>query len=247
MKNQTKTHKDENFPVASLLLGASMRKPILDFYRFARSADDIADEPTLSSAEKHERLNQLDDQATNRFQVNLLRAFHQDVDKSRYETWDELIQYCQYSANPVGRFLLSLYGETSNDALDASDDLCTSLQILNHLQDCQKDFKAIDRIYLPQDQLQKNFSFDELLSQDKTNPELRRVLDYCLDETDKLLLGASKLPSQITSKRLRYQAKTTLLCAKVLAKKLRTQDPLAIRVELNTFDKIMIAIKGFFV
>lgn len=224
-----------------------MRKPILDFYRFARSADDIADDPSLSSAEKHQGLNDLDEQATSRFQINLLRAFQQDVDKSRYESWDELIEYCQYSANPVGRFLLSLYGETSNEALDASDDLCTSLQILNHLQDCQKDFRTIDRIYLPRDQLETGISFEELLSQDKCDPTLRQVLDYCLDGTDALLLGASKLPSQITSKRLRYQAKTTLLCAYALAKKLRTHDPLATRVELTTFDKIWIALKGFFV
>jgi len=246
VKNETKIHKDENFPVASLLLGATMRKPIMEFYHFARAADNVADDPNLSSAEKHKLLNEFDDQAINREQINLLRAFRQDVDKSRYETWDELTLYCEYSANPVGRFLLSLYGEVCADTLIACDALCTSLQILNHLQDCQKDFQDMDRIYLPNEILEGDASFEALLSDTQSQPSLQNVLDYCLDETDKLLVLASKLPHLIKSKRLRYQTKTTLLCAYGLAKKLRKNDPLVRRVELSKFDKVIIAFKGFF-
>lgn len=246
MKNEIKTHKTENFPVASFLLGKKLSEPILEFYRFARFADNIADDPKLSASEKHKQLNELDELATCRFQINLLRAFHQDVDKSRYETWDELLKYCVFSANPVGRFLLSLHNETKIDALEASDALCTSLQILNHLQDCQKDFKEIDRIYLPSELLEEGTTLETLLAEDKTSPALRHVLDVCLNKTQELLLCASRLPLHITSKRLKYQAKTTLLCAHALLKKLRKNDPLAMRVELTKFDKFIIALKGFF-
>ena len=236
-----KTHKTENFPVASLLLAPSVRAEVLEFYRFARQADDIADAASLSPAEKHKQLH-ID--TTNEFQENLLKAFRQDIDKNRYETWDELIGYCENSANPVGRFLLSVHGETSG--FEASDALCTVLQILNHLQDCQKDYKEIDRIYLPSAFLDEGETYEDLLSKGETNPSLRKVIDECLKRCDELLKIAINLPSHIKSKRLRYQAKVTLFCAFALAGKLKKQDPLATRVELSGLDKFLIAYKGLY-
>ncbi len=236
-----KTHKEENFPVASLLLASEVRSQVLEFYQFARKADDIADNPNLDVTEK---FKQLDLKTDNPFLNDLLIAFRQDVVKNRYETWDDLLEYCRFSANPVGQFLLDVHEE--RNGVVASDALCTALQILNHLQDCQKDYKEMDRIYLPSEFLEDEESFETLLVKEKTSPELRAVLNACLDRTQELLEKALTLPSQIRSKRLRYQAKVTVLCGFALLGKLRKSDPLANRVELTKLDKFLIAYKGLY-
>jgi len=168
----------ENFPVASILLPRRIRRAVEIIYYFARQADDIADEGDLSS---DERLAKLDEYRLelNRIEAgntpitplfaalaeivkiyrlpvqlfhDLLDAFSQDVVKKRYENFDELLDYCRRSANPVGRLLLHIYGETSEQNLIYSDHICTSLQLINFWQDIQKDY-AISRIYLPQDEM----------------------------------------------------------------------------------------------
>ncbi|NVK18208.1 MAG: squalene/phytoene synthase family protein [Methylocystaceae bacterium] len=237
----TKTHNTENFPVASLLLAKKVRAQVLAFYHFARKADDIADDPDLSAQEK---LNKLDIQTQSPFQADLLQAFRQDCTKSRYQTYQELLDYCTHSANPVGRFLLDVHNEETG--FEASDALCTALQILNHLQDCQKDFLQLNRIYLPADFLKGPENYEELLKKDKCTPAFRGVLDQLLDETEKLIRTAAALPQMIKNKRLRYQAKLTYLCAVALASKLRKNDPLAMRVELTKLDKLLIAYRGLY-
>lgn len=236
-----KTDQTENFPVASLILAPHVRAEVLNFYKKARHYDDIADSPTLSIQEKQTALA---DQTNSPFLNDLLIAFRQDVVKNRYETWDELLDYCRYSANPVGRFLLQCHGE--NGQKTASDALCTVLQILNHLQDCQKDFHALNRIYLPQDYLPTPLTYEDELNAAQCSAPLRAVLDRCLDHCDQLIIEARPLIPSIKNKRLRYQAKVTLLCAIALAGKLRRQDPLARRVELSTVDKLLLAYKGFY-
>ncbi|WP_419796692.1 MAG: squalene/phytoene synthase family protein [Terasakiella sp.] len=237
----SKTANQENFPVASLLLAPNVRQQVMEFYHLARGWDDIADSPTLSSEEKHALLPS---QWQNPFLNDLLIAFHQDADQNRYENWQDLMNYCRFSANPVGRFLLNVHGESGCEAL--SDSLCSVLQILNHLQDCQKDFQVMNRVYLPQIFLPEGESYENLLSQPNCPPLLRNILNICLDRVDEMLKPAFLLPSQIKNKRLRYQCKVTLLCAVALAGRLRRQDPLARRVELGTLDKILIAYKGFY-
>ena len=128
-----KTDRDENFPVASFLLAPRLRAPILSFYRFARAADDIADHAALSERDKFAGLDFLErtllgksDKAKAALPLrsvlaehrlapthplDLLTAFRADVSKRRYADWDELMHYCRYSANPVGRFVLDLHGE----------------------------------------------------------------------------------------------------------------------------------------
>lgn len=237
----SKTENTENFPVASLFLAKEVREQVLDFYKFARAADDIADSPDLEIAEKYEQLK-IDTAC--RFKDDLLRAFRQDVEKKRYKTWDELMEYCRYSANPVGRFLLEIHQEGKGG--EESDSLCSALQILNHLQDCKKDYHALDRIYLPTEFLKSGDSYEFFLSQTQTHTDLRIIFDRCLDKTDALLKRALLLPSQIKNKRLRYQAKVTVLCGLALAGRLRREDPLAKRVELNTLDKLLLAYKGLY-
>src|SRR5215469_14400774 len=169
-----KGHRDENFPVASLLIRKAHRPVILAFYRFARAADDIADHPAAGRDEKLRILELMwrslqgkavdSDEAvalrhylvernvTSRHALDLLEAFRRDVTKRRYENWDELMDYCRYSAAPVGRFVLDVHGELPA-TWPASDALCTALQVINHLQDCGRDYRALDRVYLPLDLL----------------------------------------------------------------------------------------------
>ena len=170
-----KGHRDENFPVASWIIHPRHRALILAFYNFVRTADDIADHETLGGDEKLELLDLLEAEllgkgdsqaeAVNlrralaergmppRHALDVLIAFRMDVTKLRYETWDEVIHYCRYSAMPVGRFMLDVHGESTSTWV-ASDALCAGLQINNHLQDCGKDFRNLNRVYLPRDALE---------------------------------------------------------------------------------------------
>ena len=169
-----KSHRDENFPVASWLIDPRHRGPIMAFYQFVRTADDIADHPTLTPGEKLALLDQLETDLEGRSSQNpegialraalaargmsprhakdLLTAFRLDVTKLRYRDWDDLIGYCAYSAMPVGRFVLDVHGE-SEAVWPASDALCAALQIINHLQDCRADYRNLDRVYVPLDAL----------------------------------------------------------------------------------------------
>ncbi len=179
-----KGHRDENFPVASRLIHPRYRGPILAFYEFVRTADDIADHSALAPQEKLALMDRLeatllgksdDDpvgvalrsqlaarQLSSRHAQDLLAAFRLDVTKLRYRDWDDLIGYCTYSAMPVGRFVLDVHGE-SRATWPANDALCAALQIINHLQDCGKDYRQLDRVYIPLDAFaETGASVDEL-------------------------------------------------------------------------------------
>src|SRR3977135_953562 len=169
-----KGHRDENFPVASWIIHPRHRALILAFYNFVRTADDIADHATLREGEKLAYLDLLEaellgegdsqPEAVNlrhalaqrsmppRHALDVLIAFRMDVTKLRYENWDEVIHYCRYSPMTVGRFMLDVHGE-STSTWAASDALCAGLQINNHLQDCGKDYRELNRVYLPRDAL----------------------------------------------------------------------------------------------
>ena len=170
----------ENFPVASLLLPKRLRQPISVIYAFARTADDFADE---GNEPVDVRLEQLDDYSTALRQIasnnysddapifialtdviskhdlpiqlfeDLLTAFKQDVVKSRYANFGEVLDYCRYSADPVGRLLLHLEGSPNEQQLVQSDAVCTALQLINFYQDIVQDYTEQDRIYIPQDEL----------------------------------------------------------------------------------------------
>jgi len=169
-----KSHRDENFPVPSWLIHPRHRAAILAFYQFVRTADDIADHAELKPDAKLALLDQLEadlDGAGDRnpeavalrkelaqrglsprHAKDLLTAFRLDVTKLRYRDWDDLIGYCTYSAMPVGRFVCDVHGE-SEKVWPANDALCAALQIINHLQDCQADYRNLNRVYVPQDAL----------------------------------------------------------------------------------------------
>ncbi|HEX7390635.1 MAG TPA: squalene/phytoene synthase family protein, partial [Acidiphilium sp.] len=167
----------------------------------------------------------------------LLIAFRQDAVKTRYADWGELMAYCRYSAAPVGRYVLDLHGE-SEATWPASDVLCASLQVLNHLQDCARDFADLDRSYLPGDWLAREGAVPEDVRASSTSPGLRRVFDAMLAETARLNAGASALPGLVRARRLGVE--TAIICrlARRLHARLLRGDPLATRVRLRAPDAI---------
>ncbi len=257
----TKTHRDENFPVASHLIARPLRRAVLAFYRYVRAADDIADDGDLSGADKRARLDAFEraliagdsdeplaralHEADAEFGAGieearlLLDAFRQDAVKTRYADWAELRDYCRRSADPVGRFLLRLHGEHRHPdgarAQEAADALCTALQILNHLQDLEKDRTALDRIYLPTPWL--DLAGGEAAFFAPANADKRRsVIDAALDRIERLLDEARFLPGLVRSRRLAAESAVTLELALRLAGKLRRGDPVVTRVKLRKAD-----------
>ncbi len=252
-----KEASDENFPVGSLLLSRRVRPHIATYYRFARTIDDVADSPALSAEDKIARLNQFAQIVCGaaepepgyktatairaslnvtgispRHCMDLTVAFKMDAVKLRYESWDDLMGYCMYSAAPVGRYLMELHGESS-EAWPASDALCNALQVLNHLQDCRQDYTLLNRVYLPQDWLCAAGGTVDELSASHLSPALRHVVNQCLDATDELIKQARVLSHLIRSRRLAMEASVMVHIAKRLSVKLRRNDPLARRVRLS--------------
>ncbi|WP_142850640.1 squalene/phytoene synthase family protein [Telmatospirillum sp. J64-1] len=233
---------DENFPVGSILLPRSLRPAVHEFYRFARKADDIADNPTLSIDEKLIRLDEMENHLPSAGAPHartLLDAFRRDALNPPCRDWAELIEYCRLSAMPVGRFLLDLHGE-GTPPHHASDALCAALQILNHLQDCREDYVEMGRVYLPRNWLPD----PSVLDAPAASPELRKVLDRCLDGVDALLAEARPLPRLIAHRRLRMEAAVILDLARRLTLLLRKRDPLAGPVKLRRRDKAAALLTG---
>ncbi len=249
-----KDRGDENFPVGSILIRPALRPHVHAFYAFARNADDIADSPALSAVDKLARLDVMEavllgradagaptamglraSLATTgvapRHALDLLAAFRQDAAKRRYADWPELLHYCTLSAMPVGRHVLDLHGENI-ETHAPSDALCASLQVLNHLQDGAKDLAALDRCYLPDDQLAAAGARVQDLAGAGETPGLRVVIDSLLDEVDRLNDEAALLPRLVRDRRLRIECAVILGLARRLARRLRMADPVAGRVKL---------------
>ena len=169
--------------------------------------------------------------------TDLIVAFRQDAVQHRTASWSELAGYCRSSANPVGLYLLDLHGEGAA-AHPASDALCTSLQVLNHLQDCRDDLLELGRCYLPEDWLAAAGETVAAVRRDRASPGLRRVLDQALDEVDRLNRIAATLPGLIADRRMRLEAAVIVGLAHRLARRLRRRDPLAARVKLSRLDVV---------
>ncbi len=259
---------DENFPVASRLVAAEHRPDIMAFYDFVRAADDIADSGALTSEEKLQRLDMFEralggDAAllatlpkaaalrraldrsgvSRRHALDVLKAFRQDAIKTRYDSFQDLLGYCAYSAAPVGRYLLDLHGEDTA-LYRYADPLCAALQILNHLQDCADDLATLNRLYLPGDMMAAAGIDDTALQAPQADAGLRHVLDGLLDRTALLLAEAETLPGALASRRLGAESAVILEMAKTLLAALRKRDPLAERVELSKPAFLLAAIKG---
>jgi squalene synthase HpnC len=250
-----KGHRDENFPVASRLISPRHRGPILAFYNFVRTADDIADHPTLPPSDKLQLLDRLeatllgrnDDEPAGvalrnqlaerhlapRHAQDLLTAFRMDVTKLRYRDWDDLIGYCAYSAMPVGRFVLDVHGE-SRALWPANDALCAALQIINHLQDCGKDYRDLDRVYIPLDAFADSGASVEALGAARATPALLACIRKLARRTGETLLRESRpFSAAIADMRLALEVAVIQAYAERLTAMLCLRDPLSERVHLG--------------
>ena len=212
----------ENFPVASILLPKKLRRPIEAIYRFARGADDIADEGEASDVE---RLQALDEYRSELDRIergdrtrlpgfgelatvvaewrlplqlfrDLLDAFAQDVVKKRYVDFPELLDYCRRSANPVGRLLLHLVDRASVDNLSRSDNICSALQLINFWQDIAVDWKK-DRVYLPQSELTQFSIAESQIAEGRWSPEWARLLEFQVERSQQMMRDGAPLVHQL--------------------------------------------------
>ncbi|MDE2118930.1 MAG: squalene synthase HpnC [Betaproteobacteria bacterium] len=215
----------ENFPVASILLPRRLRRAVEIIYHFARQADDFADEGDISNEERlakldyfHAELNRIAAGNTPQtplfhdvaaivaqYQLplqlfhDLLDAFSQDVTQKRYANFDEALDYCRRSANPVGRLLLHLYGEATPQNISYSDAICTSLQIINFWQDVGKDY-AIGRIYLPQDEMARFGVTEGHIAEGRADAAWRELMQFQVQRARAMMKSGAPLGSTLTGR-----------------------------------------------
>lgn len=222
----------ENFPVASLFIPSDRRKYVASIYAFARVADDYADEPGMTPAERIEAINDWEEQlllcasgtarhpvfialarTIERFEIpvdllrNLLQAFRSDVITNRHATFSDLLGYCTYSANPVGRLVLLLFNYRSEQLMRLSDFICTGLQLANFWQDVSVDLQK-NRVYLPQEDLQRFRYTEEELFRRTWNPSFRRLMEFEVERTERIFQQGKPLLEEM-GKDLRLELRLT--------------------------------------
>jgi squalene synthase HpnC len=247
-----KTHRDENFPVASFLIAPRHRAPIMAFYDFVRAADDISDHPSLAPQQKLDLLERLDaallgkgpdEPVAARLREicrerrldlqharDLITAFKRDVAYLRYRDWDDLIDYCRYSAMPVGRFVCDVHGEDAGRVWDANDALCAALQIINHLQDCGKDYRDLDRVYVTAESLAAHGASVDMLGEAHAPAPLLAAIRDLNEKTAGLLDDSRSFADLIDDARLAMEVGAIQALAEKLVARLRVADPLSEKV-----------------
>lgn len=235
----------ENFPVGSLALPRRLRKPVHAVYAFARYADDWADEGSYSTAERAAALDRLSEELNDirRRQMpqselmrrlyrdavepfglpvepfeDLLSAFRQDLYKTRYADFGELVDYCRRSANPVGRILLHLYGEHDRRSIAQSDGICTALQLINFWQDVAVDYRK-GRIYLPQDDMEKFGVREDDLAAGNVTPAFQRLMAYECHRAHNMLKAGSPLGKTLRG-RIGFELRLIILGGQTILHKL---------------------------
>lgn len=261
-----KNRDTENFPVGSLLIRPDLRHHVHAYYNFARAADDISDDPLLDANEKICRLDRFaaalgDDNVDDipevaalrrslretgvspQHSLDLLTAFKRDATKLRYRNWDDLLDYCRYSASPVGRHVLALHG-IGEEAWPANDALCSALQIINHIQDCADDYREHDRVYIPQDMLARRGGTLSDLAGSASTETLAATLRDMLDAMGPMMAVARGLPRAVPDARLKCETSVIVVLAERLIALLQRRDPLCDNVKLNKFQKISALLTG---
>ncbi len=260
-KSLASTHY-ENFPVAPFFLAKKYRSSIALIYAFARMADDIADEGNASKEQRFKQLQWMHDNLLDKLskpsvdpffrQLNemidtqqlpcqlfhdLLDAFIQDLTISTYENFGQVLEYCQRSANPIGRLLLHLCHETSDKNLQESDDICSALQLINFIQDWYDDLITRDRLYFPLEDL----SFHQLsVAQLKANPpinQLEALLETQWHRAHDLLNRGAPLGHRLNG-RFGFKIRLTIMGGFTILKKCRSREDAKARPTLNQWDWI---------
>jgi squalene synthase HpnC len=261
-----KGHKDENFPVASVLIAPRNRPPVLAFYNFVRAADDVSDNAAATADEKLALLEQMRASLAGESDavpegvklravlaerglspvhaLDLLEAFRRDCTKLRYRDWADLMDYCRYSAMPVGRFVLDVHGE-SRDLWPANDALCAALQVINHLQDCGKDYRELNRVYIPEPMLAEAGLGVPALGEPKAPSTLRNVIAALAKQNAELLDIARPFSRGIRNRRLALEVDLIQTLADDLNIKLLTRDPLSQAVHHSRGDVARLFLKRF--
>lgn len=258
---------DEDYPIASKLLKTEHREAIHTFYGFARAMDNVVDNPNLVALDKEGRIQGFeaalmgkesdpDYQSGTDMHVmlkemglsavhprGLIRAFLIDIRKDRYSNWQEVVDYSLLSTAPVGRFYLDLYKE-SNLLWGLSDGVCVAIQVLNNIRDMGKDYKQLNRVYLPGDWMAEAEAKDAMLGEEGTNPALKQVKDKVLDKVDDLLIKAEPLISEIQNNRLALEVSILHTLIQKLSKKVRVGDVLRGDISLSKNDRIFAFIQG---
>ena len=258
-----KGHRDENFPVASFLIARRHRRIILAFYRFARTADDVADHADAGADEKLHLLDQMrrtllgetdaaaqaaslramlaESGLSAQHGLDLLEAFSRDVTKLRYVDWNDLLDYCRFSAMPVGRFVLDVHGE-SRGLWPMCDALCSALQIVNHLQDCVKDYRLLNRVYMPMDGFAAAGIGPEELGHSHASPALRNLISGLARQTFELLVKSRAFAAGVRDARLASEVSVIQALAESLCSRLMKRDPLSERVHHRKSEALLLAI-----
>jgi len=265
--NFAKTHY-ENFPVVSFLIPEDLRKHVAIIYWFARTADDIADEGNLSAEERLKKLNDfeqnfyktlrgeyesdyekalhqtiIEKELSPEHFTDLIKAFKQDVSKTEYENYQEVLDYCRYSANPVGSLILEIHGIKNDDAYIYSDRICTALQITNFLQDVKPDFEK-GRIYLPKDELVRAGITRIMFEENEINLKFKRLIEYNINRT-KLLFDEGRNLLKFLEGRLKYEIKWTILGGEEILRKIRENDyNISKRPKLTKADFVKLLLKS---
>jgi len=262
-----RTHH-ENFPVVSFLIKKKLRKHVAILYWFARTADDIADNPNIPTKDKIIKLNQFDDRLTSLLKGNyeneyelalsntihvmyltksllydLLSAFRQDLVKKRYQSFEDLLNYCKYSANPIGRLILEINNIRDSDAFYYSDKICTALQLINFYQDVTIDY-SLGRIYFPLDEMSMFSVSENMFEFNKINHNLEKLVKYNIDRTENILREGEKLLKYLPG-RLKIEIKWTVLGGMTILNKIRNNDfNIFTRPRLNKLDLLVLLFKS---
>jgi phytoene synthase len=234
----------ENFPVASLLLPTTKRRHVCAIYAFARVADDFADEPGRTPAERLHLLAEWEDQLRRSYLgdaehpvfialaetvrefalpidlfLALLAAFEQDVSVNRYGSFKSLLEYCSNSANPIGRLVLRVFGYTDQNLFTLSDNICTALQLTNFWQDISVD-RENDRLYLPTDEMKKfSYSLDQWRG-GVEDENFQNLMQFQIERTEKLFEQGATLPGLVQG-RLSYELKFVCLGGQRILQQIR--------------------------
>ncbi len=261
----------ENFPVISLFIPKDLRKHVAIIYWFARTADDLADEGAYSTDVRLTKLNEFENRLTKALEGNyessfefalfstissknlsnqlfydLLKAFKQDVIKKRYDTFEDLLNYCKFSANPVGRLILELNNIRSENAFIYSDKICTALQLTNFYQDTEIDIGK-GRIYYPLNEMKKNNVSEELFVNKMNNSDFQQLLKYSVLRTEEMFKEGRGILNYLKG-RLKFEINWTILGGEAILDKIKSSNYRIFnnRPELNRFDFLFLLIKSLF-
>lgn len=259
-KMNRKQAKDENFPVG-MLISPKLKNIVQTYYQAARDADDAADNPLLSAEQKKAALDNIElafrqpdmptefksaaklgrlfaaENLDSSLYTDLLTAFRMDAENKPIEIWEQLLNYCNYSAAPVGRFMLAIHNENPSSYLPAAT-LCAVLQITNHLQDLKKDAVNLQRFYLPHKMMEQHGARYSDIYLSFTKPALREVINETTGKLRMMLQDAEPIFKIVKNIRLKWELGVIFSLTNSMIKKIERRDVLHDNIRLNGFDWI---------